>query len=215
MTNEEAKVFLDNLKICIDEHPIVADWLVEIADRKTEPQTIRCPKCGRSDYIREFGKDFSVTAEEAGFKYKCINCNTYIEPQSDRKTEPSNSEIPNNSTISKMEQVDKDINVRSKDEPQACEECEHWNDTEDGCADRHGCKTEPTISKMEQVDEPQIYKINPKEPTNMSKCFDCEDFFTCDGQCDEVETEPQTEDEILREQCRAFMGIVEQTKRGE
>ena len=37
MTNEEAKVFLDNLKICIDEHPIVADWLVEIADRKTEP----------------------------------------------------------------------------------------------------------------------------------------------------------------------------------
>ena len=54
------------------------------ADRKTEPQTIRCPKCGRSDYIREFGKDFSVTAEEAGFKYKCINCNTYIEPQSER-----------------------------------------------------------------------------------------------------------------------------------
>ena len=61
---------------------------------KDEPQTIRCPKCGRSDYIREFGKDFSVTAEEAGFKYKCINCNTYIEPQSDRKTENS-SEIPN------------------------------------------------------------------------------------------------------------------------
>ena len=34
----------------------------------------------------------------------------------DRKTENS-SEKPNNSTISKMEQVDKDINVRSKDEP--------------------------------------------------------------------------------------------------
>ena len=58
MTNEEAKEFLDNLKICISEHPIVADWLVEIADRKTEP------------------------------------------------------------TCSKMEQVDKDINVRSKDERQ-------------------------------------------------------------------------------------------------
>lgn len=28
-------------------------------------------------------------------------------------------------------------------EPQTCEECEHWNDTKDGCADRHGCKTEP------------------------------------------------------------------------
>ncbi|MEE0899174.1 MAG: hypothetical protein U0L88_16325, partial [Acutalibacteraceae bacterium] len=36
MTNEEAKVFLDNLKICINEHPVVADWLVEIADRKAE-----------------------------------------------------------------------------------------------------------------------------------------------------------------------------------
>ena len=37
MTNEEAKAFLDNLKICINEHPVVADWLVEIADRKTGP----------------------------------------------------------------------------------------------------------------------------------------------------------------------------------
>lgn len=27
-------------------------------------------------------------------------------------------------------------------EPQKCEDCEHWNDTEDGCADRHGCKTD-------------------------------------------------------------------------
>ena len=39
MTNEEAKVFLDNLKICIEEHPIIADWLIEIADRKTDLQT--------------------------------------------------------------------------------------------------------------------------------------------------------------------------------
>ena len=37
--------------------------------------------------------------------------------RADCKTE-NNSEKPNNSTISKMEQVDKDINVRSKDEPQ-------------------------------------------------------------------------------------------------
>ena len=42
----------------------------------------------------------------------------------DRKTENS-SEKPNNSTkatISKMEQVDKDINVRSKDEPQTLDD---------------------------------------------------------------------------------------------
>ena len=43
MTNEEAKVFLDNLKICIDEHPVVADWLVEIANRKTEPNCSEIP----------------------------------------------------------------------------------------------------------------------------------------------------------------------------
>ena len=43
MTNEEAKVFLDNLKICINEHPVVADWLVEIADRKTEPNCSEKP----------------------------------------------------------------------------------------------------------------------------------------------------------------------------
>lgn len=72
-----------------------------------------------------------------------------IEHDADRKTE-SNSEKPNNCedlqdwkdrmwaeavvtepTISKMEQVDKDINVRSKDEPKTkkpscCAECKVW-----------------------------------------------------------------------------------------
>ena len=66
--------------------------------------------------------------------------------KADRKTEL---------TISKMEQVDKDINVRSKDEP-------------------------------------QTYVINPQEPTNDDKCFECDDFFTCGGQCNKIETEPQT-----------------------
>ena len=78
MTNEEAKMFLDNLKICIDEHPVVADWLVEIADRKTEP------------------------------------------------------------TISKMEQVDKDINVRSKDEPKPCEWCKFYDG--ENCFSQEPCK---------------------------------------------------------------------------
>ena len=55
MTNEEAKAFLDNLKICIEEHPIVADWLVEIADRKTEPQT--------SKIIEAYTKGFEDGAE--------------------------------------------------------------------------------------------------------------------------------------------------------
>ena len=60
--------------------------------------------------------------------------------KADRKTE-SNSEIPNNSTISKMEQVDKDINVRSKTEPQTdCKDCKYawWNSE----AKRYECMVE-------------------------------------------------------------------------
>ena len=67
------------------------------------------------------------------------------------------------------------------EKPNNCEECEHWNDTEDGCADRHGCKTEP-----------QTYVINPQEPTNDEKCFECDDFFICGGQCNKIKDEPQT-----------------------
>ena len=52
MTIEEAITFLDELKVCIEEHPIVADWLVEIADRKTEPQTERpCDNCQEVDCV--------------------------------------------------------------------------------------------------------------------------------------------------------------------
>ena len=42
-----------------------------------------CPNCGRSDYIRSFEKDFNIKNSE--YRYKCINCNTYIKdaPQTD------------------------------------------------------------------------------------------------------------------------------------
>ena len=36
-----------------------------------------------------------------------------------------------------------------KTEPQTCEECKHWSDTEDGCADRHECKIEPQTERSE------------------------------------------------------------------
>ena len=42
-----------------------------------------------------------------------------------------------------------DCPYKQKTEPQTCEECDHWNDTEDGCADRHGCKTEPQTERSE------------------------------------------------------------------
>ena len=64
------------------------------ADRKTENnsekpnncelQTIRCPKCGKTDYIRDMEKDMGI--KDSHYKYKCINCNFYIktEPQTER-----------------------------------------------------------------------------------------------------------------------------------
>lgn len=44
----------------------------------------KCPKCGRSDYIRSF-EDWGI--DGGIYKYKCINCNTYIkdEPQTERR----------------------------------------------------------------------------------------------------------------------------------
>ena len=88
----------------IDLEVVEADHKTENCSEKPnncEAQTIRCPKCGRTDYIRNMEKDMGIKGSL--YKYKCINCNTYI------KDEP---------TISKMGQVDKDINVRSKTEPQ-------------------------------------------------------------------------------------------------
>lgn len=50
-----------------------------------------------------------------------------------------------------MSKVDGYYIADRKTEPQTCEECEHWNDTEDGCADRHGCKTEQTEREVEPM----------------------------------------------------------------
>ena len=64
----------------------------------------------------------------------------------------------------------------SSEKPNNCEECKHWNDTEDGCADRHGCRTTtegcstvPTSSILEQVDEPQKCSVNGR-PYDCGNC---------------------------------------------
>lgn len=59
-------------------------WITDVlderrTDRKTELQKIYCPKCGSSDYIKDLEKDFGV--KDSTFKYKCINCNTYIKDE--------------------------------------------------------------------------------------------------------------------------------------
>lgn len=108
MTIEEAKVFLDNLKICINEHPVVADWLVEIADRKTESNSEKPNNC---EHITEDG----VTCAKYPACDDCLDNPLNKVKGSERLVKGSEQTEP---TISKMEQVDKDINVRSKDEPQ-------------------------------------------------------------------------------------------------
>ena len=118
------------------------------------------------------------------------------EDKADRKDE-SSSEKPNNCEWS-VEYAKEMLNTMS------CEDCGHW---EHGAGDHYYCallemrqecylesKDESTLMFANKPkDEPQTYKINPKEHTNDDKCFECDDFFTCDGQCDEVEDEPQTD----------------------
>ena len=87
---------------------------LEANDRKTEPSIdiIRCKDCdnyaGEGMYCA-----WNVLTGDMGYCHHARpKGSTDITAE---QTEPSNSEIPNNSICSKMEQVDKDINVRSKE----------------------------------------------------------------------------------------------------
>ena len=55
---------------------------------QTDKDKVVCPNCGRSDYIRSFEKDFNIKNSE--YRYKCINCNTYINdtPQTESTGSP-------------------------------------------------------------------------------------------------------------------------------
>jgi hypothetical protein len=103
------------------------------------------------------------------------------EPQTETKTETQNSNL----TFEKRTMRDcynckryetegecVERHYEPKDEPQTCEECEHWNDTEDGCADRHGCKIEP---QTDCEDTSCPYFKNP----DYSRCMRCEPQTDC------------------------------------
>ena len=142
MTNEEAKMFLDNLKVCIDEHPVVADWLVEIADRKTENSSENPNNC---EHITEDG----VTCAKYPACDDCLDNPLNKVKGSERLVKSSEQTEP---TISKMEQVDKDINVRCKDEPQTCEDCKHNGEKH---AYDYACDRCTDMDKFQHEDEPQ------------------------------------------------------------
>ena len=71
--NALLKMWMDNI-LTDGEFNRIIDKLNEDRDK------IKCPKCGRSDYIRSF-KDWGI--DGGIYKYKCINCNTYIKGADD------------------------------------------------------------------------------------------------------------------------------------
>ena len=82
----------------------------------------------------------------------CNECAKETELWKAEQTEPNSSEFPNNSTISKMEQVDKDINVRSKDEPKICEWCKFYDG--ENCFSQEPCKVMLYLKDEPQTDCP-------------------------------------------------------------
>ena len=155
--------------------------------------------------------------------------------------QPNNSEETNNSTISKMEQVEDETKTQMKTQNsnltfktleycdicdhKGCEECianaldEHCmpsqfnKQIEDECAKEYeelglkelkelieaDRKTEPTISKMEQVDEPQTMLndgtlvINVEDATKVSRVLVGDDKNRGDLYYPDDEDEPQTD----------------------
>jgi hypothetical protein len=77
-------------KLDYDAVHALEQMIIDLTFTADTPQTdkdkVVCPNCGRSDYIRSFEKDFNIKNSE--YRYKCINCNTYIKdaPQTDCET---------------------------------------------------------------------------------------------------------------------------------
>ena len=140
--------------------------LIEVADRKTEPQTNADQHVQRVEYVgndeksrcwtcKHFERMHETPISSDGSYYTYVVCMA-SECRYEPKDEP---------TISKMEQVDKDINVRSKD----CTTCKHAGEVyEDPCelCYRHSnyapkdepktqTKTQNSNLTFEKADEPQ------------------------------------------------------------
>ena len=92
--------------------------LIEVADRKTEPNCSEIPN--NCEHITEDG----VTCAKYPACDDCLDNPLNKVKGSERLVKGLEQTEP---TISKMEQVDKDINVRSKDEPN-CQECKHFHE---------------------------------------------------------------------------------------
>ena len=111
--------------------------------------TIWTDKIKHSTVGSSFRVTFSVAPNELEYLNKLYDCFNPMKMSSfpitaDRKTEPSSSEKPNNSTSSKMEQV----------ETMSCQECKHFHENAVMYLDQcdfcfKDCKYEPKTERSE------------------------------------------------------------------
>ena len=109
----------------------------------------------------------AVTIKKVELTDECIEkiADAVVRKLADRKTEPTTEDCSTVPTISKMEQVDKDINVRSKDEP---------------------LKDKPTTQTETQNSNLTF------EKRTMRDCYNCKRYET-EGECIECHYEPKDE----------------------
>ena len=121
--------------------------VIAIADRKTEDNSEKPNNC---EWSVEYAKEMldTMSCEEcghwehgAGDHYYCALLEMRQECCFESKGESTfmfANKPKDEPTISKMEQVDKDINVRSKDEPKPCEWCKFYDG--ENCFSQEPCK---------------------------------------------------------------------------
>ena len=127
MTSEEAMVFMDNLIICIKEHPVLAEWLVEIENRKDEPNN--CDTCRYKSL--------------ASYEGACDDC-------TDISGSPSNYESKTESQTDYT--LDCPFCKRYGTEDCLGSDCKHYKTYKDGAIKKlqeyYGIKQEPMLSEM-------------------------------------------------------------------
>lgn len=108
---------VETAKHYMDDLESASHWLTEYAQDKAESQNLI---------------DITVTINRA--RWLIGEYIGYYDTPIAEQTEPKD--------LRNVSQGLRNVSQAEQTEPKTCEACEHWGDTEDGCADRHGCKTE-------------------------------------------------------------------------
>ena len=127
---------LDAIIVCINEHPVVNQWITEILDRKTESQTCENREC----------KNYDTINDHCRFIEQC-----YYEP----KTEPQMEESQVTKQCHKPSSLYYRCYCNESKNDEYCNGCEFWyepqkynikaiKDLQEYC----GIKQEPMLSEM-------------------------------------------------------------------